>query len=342
MSGPNMSGPNMSDGFWPDRVTGEINQITDRAAMGLPEHYVHPPLQVSGADMDEVRTGSLADLVTLVEDATAAPPRRIAAGWVLALAGDPRLQPLEPAMCRVAGGRATIGTDPADVDGLFERYARFGVQRPWIEKECPRFGVEVATFAIGKYPVTNGEFMAFLAETRYPELPTSWPYGRPPAHALNAPVYTVTAAAAEAYAAWLARKTGRAFRLPGEFEWEYAAAGADGLSFPWGNRFDSDAANTMETGLLCTSPVGAFPRGRTPAGVADLAGNVEEYVSDTYRPYPGGHLVADDLYLKLGAYRIARGGAFNRFSDLARCQRRHGAYPSSLYAIGFRLAEDIQ
>ncbi len=326
---------------WPDRVTGEINEISDRAAMGLPEHFVSPPLQVTAAVMHSVRGGAVADLVALVEDPGADAPRRIAAGWMLSLVGDPRLQPLEPAMRPVRAGRALIGTEPGQVDALFARYARFGVQRPWIEKECPRFSVEVGAFAIGKYPVTNGEFLAFLEDSKFPELPTSWPYGKAPAHALNAPVHTVTAAAAEAYAAWLSGKTGRAFRLPTEVEWEFAAAGRDGLSFPWGNDFSADAANTMETGLLSTSPVGAFPKGNTPAGVADLAGNVEEYVSDTYRPYPGGQVVADDLYLKLGAYRIARGGAFNRFSDLARCQRRHGAYPSSLYAIGFRLAEDV-
>ena len=326
---------------WPDRVVGEINNLSDRAAMGLPDTYVAPRLAVTSAAVDSVRGGSRSDLAALVEDAAAAAERRIAAGWVLSMIGDPRLNPLEPAMVTIPGGRGWIGTERSQVDRLFDTYARFGVKRLWIEKECPRFAVEIARFALGKYPVTSGEFMAFLADTCFPELPSSWPYGKAPAHLLNAPVHTVTPRAADAYADWLASKTGRAFRLPTEHEWEYAAAGPEGRSFPWGNEFSAQAANTMEAGLLSASAVGAFPAGHTAAGVADLAGNVEEYVSDTYRPYPGGQLVMDDLYLKLGAYRIARGGAFNRFADLARCQRRHGAYPSSLYAIGFRLAEDI-
>jgi formylglycine-generating enzyme required for sulfatase activity len=98
----------------------------------------------------------------------------------------------------------------------------------------------------------------------------------------------------------------------------------------------------MELGLLSTTPVGSFPEGASPFGVLDMAGTVEEYVSTHYHAYPGGDLVEDDLFKAVGCYRIARGGAFNRFSDLARCGRRHGPYPKSLYAIGFRLAEDIR
>ena len=87
-----------------------------------------------------------------------------------------------------------------------------------------------------------------------------------------------------------------------------------------------------------TTPVGAFPAGGSPFGVLDQAGNVEEYVADAYRPYPGGPFVEDHLVETHGAYRVCRGGSFARFGDLARTRRRHGAFPSPLYPAGFRLA----
>ena len=94
----------------------------------------------------------------------------------------------------------------------------------------------------------------------------------------------------------------------------------------------------MESGLFQSSPVGIFSNGASYFGVMDMAGNVEEYVSNDYFPY-GEETVQDDLALTLGQYRIARGGSFTRFEDLARCSRRHGRYPSDIYVMGFRLAE---
>jgi formylglycine-generating enzyme required for sulfatase activity len=69
-----------------------------------------------------------------------------------------------------------------------------------------------------------------------------------------------------------------------------------------------------------------------------MAGNVEEYVADDYKPYPGSTAPQDDLVLANGNYRVARGGSFTRFYDLARCKRRHGHYPKDIYVMGFRLA----
>ena len=76
--------------------------------------------------------------------------------------------------------------------------------------------------------------------------------------------------------------------------------------------------------------------------MADMSGNVEEYVAAPYSPYPGGHFIADHLTQIHGSYRVARGGSFARFRDLARTRRRHGHNPKSVtYAMGFRLAERI-
>jgi formylglycine-generating enzyme required for sulfatase activity len=70
-----------------------------------------------------------------------------------------------------------------------------------------------------------------------------------------------------------------------------------------------------------------------------MAGN-EEHVADDYAPYSGGSYINDHLAKIHGGYRIARGGSFARFRDLARSRRRHGHNPrSGTYAMGFRLAE---
>ncbi len=322
-------------------VRGEINRISDRAAMGLPEHYVAPAAEDLRPQVERARSCRVAQLVARAEDPSAGLDDRLAAGLVLGLVGDPRCPDLDPVMVDIPAGTAILGLDPARVDELHERYRVYGVKRSWLEKECPRFRVEIAGFRIGRYPVTNSQFLAFLHDGGAAHVPSGWSFGRCPPGAGNQPVYTVAPEGADAYAAWLADRTGRRFRLPTEAEWEYAAAGPAGLDYPWGDDFRPGCANTMELRLLMATPIGIFPRGASPFGVLDMAGNVEEYVADRYHAYPGWRIVEDDLYQLLGFYRVARGGAFNRFQDLARCQRRHGPYPKTLYAMGLRIAEDI-
>ncbi|MBO0880290.1 MAG: SUMF1/EgtB/PvdO family nonheme iron enzyme [Mycobacterium sp.] len=153
-------------------------------------------------------------------------------------------------------------------------------------------------------------------------------------------MWSISAVAASMYASWLSQRLGRRFRLPTEAEWEYAACGGHGREYPWGNEFHPEAANTVEAGPLSTTPVGMYPAGRSPFGVDDMSGNVEEYVADDYAPYPGGILIDDDLTTAGQTYRVTRGGSFTSFGDLARCRRRHGWHPQrQLNAIGFRLVE---
>ncbi len=313
---------------------------TDREIMGYPEAYVatrHDELQrlmlpFMGRSTDE--------LIALCESVAAPLEQRLGAGTLLGILGDPRIDTLNPAMVQVDGGTVTIGLDYEDLDRVVADYGDLFIDRSWIEKECPAHQVELKPYGIARYPVTNSEFRAFLLATGYPEIPTSWELGRYPDHQANHPVYTVTAAAAAAYAAWLVERTGRRFRLPTEAEWEYAAAGPGRRTFPWGEGFEPDHANTIESGLLRSTPVGIFPKGRSPFGAEDMAGNVEEYVAEDYAPYPGGPQIADDLVERVGDYRVARGGSFSRFRDLARCKRRHGRYPRAVYVMGFRLVEE--
>lgn len=316
-------------------------QMSDRERLGLPDRFHETDLQRAVAHATRaLRQAPIHALLAMIEGPDATLPTRIAAGNLLALAGDPRIDPYAPAMCDVPGGAAWIGLDPAQVAPTAAALADLGIDAGWIAKESPRHRVTLAPYRIARFAVTNAEYRAFLAETGHPGLPTSWAFRRYPAERANHPVYTILPADADAYAAWLAARTGRAFRLASEAEWEHAAAGPDGHAYPWGEDWDPARANTCECGLFETSPVGAFAGGLAWCGALDMGGNVEEYVADQYAPYPGGAEVADDLVHIHGRYRMARGGAFSRFRDLARTRRRHGHNPrSATYAMGFRLAE---
>lgn len=320
-------------------VTANPNTLSDRAAMGLPDHFTSRggswPLQ-RHLDLYGVPAQELA---VLAEDPGQPYTRRLAAGWLLGLVGDPRIRAEDPPMADVPAARVRLGLAEDQVAEVTARWRHAGVQPDWIAKECPAHEVDVAAFRMALHPVTNAEYRRFLEDTGDTRLPTSWRFGIAPQGLGNHPVWTVPPEAADAYAAWLAASTGRSFRLPTEAEWEYAASGGDGREFPWGGTFRAGAANTVEYGPLTTTPIGVHPAGRSPFGIHDMAGNVEEYTADEYRPYPGGADVHDDLLVTTGSYRIARGGSFTRFGDLARCRRRHGWYRREIYAMGFRLAE---
>ncbi|MFJ2609219.1 formylglycine-generating enzyme family protein [Streptomyces sp. NPDC091279] len=320
-------------------VMANPNTLSDRAAMALPDSFVARTGPWPLRDHRDLLSVPAETLVAVAEDPELSFPRRYAAGTVLGLIGDPRIRVYDPPMATVPAARVRLGLHPDAVARVTARWRHAAVIEEWIAKECPEYEVELPTFRIALHPVTNAEYRRFLEDTGYTHLPTSWRFGDYPEGLGNHPVWTVSPQAADTYAAWLAGNTGRTFRLPTEAEWEYAAAGPVGREFPWGESFEPERANTVETGPLTTTPIGVYPTGRSPFGVHDMAGNVEEYTADDYRPYPGGSAVADDLAVTRGTYRIARGGSFTRFGDLARTRRRHGWYERDIYAMGFRLAE---
>ncbi|HEX3786590.1 MAG TPA: SUMF1/EgtB/PvdO family nonheme iron enzyme [Pseudonocardiaceae bacterium] len=315
------------------------NSLDDRAAMGLPDHLVERITPDTFARHSDLLGRPAEPLVAVLGDRTAPVSRRYVAGSMLAMIGDPRIDPATPAMVTLPAAVVEIGLPPDEVDEVVARWRHAGVRRDWITKECPAHSVPLAEFRIARWPVTNLEYREFLADTGHDGFPSSWRFGGYPHLRANHPVWTVRPSDAERYAHWLSARTGRSFRLPTEAEWEYAAHGGSTAVYPWGAEFDPQAANTVEAGPLTTTPVGMYPAGRSVAGVDDLAGNVEEFVADDYRPYPGGAAVADDLTAGGDSYRVARGGSFTRFGDLARCRRRHGWFDRAIYAIGFRLAE---
>ncbi len=330
-------------GYWPEFESVLCGDMTDRERLGLPDYYVADRLASYQQALFEVlRALSVPELLAKIEAADTKLAEKIVAGNVLALIGDPRIHTLQPEMITITGSLVTVGLPESAVTEVLGRFDKLGLNENWIRKECPEHQVNLETYRIGKYPVTNQEYRDFLLDSHYSEIPSSWAFRRYPIERANHPVYTLSAQACDAYAQWLATKTGRLFRLPTEAEWEFAAAGPEQREFPWGHDFDVNLTNCCETGLFDSTPVGLFTGGQSCFGVFDLAGNVEEYVADDYLPYQGGPVIDDHLSQIHGVYRVARGGSFARFRDLARTRRRHGHNPRSItYAMGFRLAESI-
>jgi formylglycine-generating enzyme required for sulfatase activity len=332
--------PGVLGWHWPILGPSRCGASTDRERLGLPECYVAHEIQAAVSQACKaLRREPLDALLETLASVETPLPARVASGDLLARAGDPRIIVERPVMVDVPGGAVDIGLDAREVASVVNRFGGLGIERAWIEKECPRHRVTLHAYRIARFPVTNLEYRAFLLDTGHSELPSSWHFRQFPEERANHPVYTISAASADAYVRWLAQRTARGFRLPSEAEWEHAAAGPNETEFPWGGQFDPALANTAETGLFSTSAVGAFVGGESAYGLCDMAGNVEEYVADEYSAYPGGALVVDHL-ARTGGYRVARGGSFARFRDLARTRRRHGHNPvSATYAMGFRLAE---
>jgi len=161
------------------------------------------------------------------------------------------------------------------------------------EDEMPQHALEVSDFHIMRYPVTTAQYQQFREATGY-RAPLFWSEGKYPAGQADHPVVGVSFLDAAAFCLWAAQVTGLPVRLPTEPEWEKAARGTDGRVYPWGNQWEPGRCNNASSKELRdearpegSSPVGAFsPQGDSPYGVADMAGNVQEWVSSLYRPYP--------------------------------------------------------
>jgi serine/threonine protein kinase/formylglycine-generating enzyme required for sulfatase activity len=150
---------------------------------------------------------------------------------------------------------------------------------------------------------------------------------------------------ANAYAAWRAQSTGLPWRLPSEWEWEKAARGVDGRSYPWGDHAEDTWACTLHahTGRPLLSVVDSYPEDESPYGVRGCAGNVHEWCLEPHAPPRiAPHTRAPRPPAGPSDLRITRGGAWNLAIRHARCAMRHGTQAHSrLPYIGFRLARPV-
>jgi len=213
--------------------------------------------------------------------------------------------------------------------------------------ERPRRTVNMDAFYIDKYEVTNAEYKEFVDATghRAPYLkafwaePFNWRSGTYPPGKGDYPVVLVSWNDAAAYAKWAGK------RLPTEAEWEKAARGGDGRTWPWGKTWDPNKCNIKESFLNSTQPVYLFAEGKSPYGCFNMAGNVTEWTADWY---------SEDYYRRApdrnppgpstGKARVARGGAWDSNINLyARTGYRY-YFPSNKKSanIGFRCAEDVK
>lgn len=154
------------------------------------------------------------------------------------------------------------------------------------DDERPQHRLEISDFHIMRHPVTNAQYRLFVEATGH-RPPLFWPAGQMPEELADHPVVGVSFHDAVAFCRWARQVTGLPLRLPTEVEWEKAARGPDGRLYPWGNAWEAGRCNTREMHSTGTTPVGRFSlAGDSPYGVADMAGNVQNWCSSLFGPYP--------------------------------------------------------
>jgi formylglycine-generating enzyme required for sulfatase activity len=264
-------------------------------------------------------------LSTLMNDASLSWQERVEAGTCLGWIGDPRAL---SSRVSIPNAKATIGMDATS--------------------SSPQHHVIISAHFLAEYPVTNEAFDRFLIHGGYEKReywtdegwiwrqrerivrPFFWdsPKFRTP----NQPVVGVSWYEAAAYASWLGA------RLPTEAEWEFAARGAAGLNWPWGDVFDPNACIYCGTGIEATAPVGVAKRNISPLHLHDMAGNVWEWCSSQYAPYP--YVGSDGREAMTGeAPRILRGGSWYSSEVETAGYFRRWLHPASRqFNFGFRIA----
>ena len=238
-----------------------------------------------------------------------------------------------------------MGSTPEETKAAYEdaKLRSSMLEQHTFHAELPRHPVYLSTYEISRYEITNAQYRAFVEATDRPT-----PRGHNGEEtwadeALNGdtqPVVGVTWFDAQAFAEWIGGS------LPTEAQWERAARGAEGRTYPWGNtppkaRQHANFARRYNRPI----PVGQFPKGESPNGIADLAGNVWEWCLDEYSPtfyqQHSGGTPQDPLNLRFRDVlraRVIRGGAWDVGRAFLRSSLRFKFYPlDSTHTIGFRV-----
>lgn len=234
-------------------------------------------------------------------------------------------------MVLIPSGEFLMGSDELDREA---KAVQYGDNRPWYANEKPARKVRLKDFYIDRHEVTNAGYLKFVKAKNHRQ-PEYWQNGAFSSNLDNVPVVMVDWHDAKAYCEWDGK------RLPSEAEWEKAARGLDGRRFPWGNEFDIKKTNALGAynGLL---PVGTLDDGKSPYGVYDMAGNVQEWVEDWYKPYPGNDFKDKDYGEKR---KVVRGGGWGGMGHYSlqfylRTSFRNTAPPDGRFNdLGFRCAK---
>jgi iron(II)-dependent oxidoreductase len=247
----------------------------------------------------------------------------------LALAGEsdktPDKVPVVNGMVFIPAGEFLMGSSLDELKKLAEL------------DEYPQRRVFLDAYYIDLHEVTNAEYKVFV-DSMGVEPPHRWVDGNYAVGEDGFPVVDISWEEAAAYARFVGK------RLPTEAEWEKAARGTDGRTYPWGDEFDTDLANNSDRLM----PVMSIPAGNSPYGLFDMAGNAAEWVDAWYDAYPRDE--DDELPKEFAArkqrfpekkYRVYRGGSWNSFFKFLRCANRERQKPEEKWLyIGFRCAMD--
>ncbi|WP_456713359.1 formylglycine-generating enzyme family protein [Bradyrhizobium sp. USDA 4353] len=199
--------------------------------------------------------------------------------------------------------------------------------------ELPVHRVTIKPFALGKYPVTIGEWKECVADKACADV-TSGPDDNP--------VTNVSYEDAAAYLAWLSRTVGKPFRLPSEAEWEYAARAGAATKFWWGDQMRAGMANCNGCNESGAAPqlmkVGSFQA--NPFGLFDMGGGVDQWVADSWHKTYQGAPSDGSAWLEEQSYvHVIRSGSWKKDASYARSGSRDRydgriRYPTH----GFRVA----
>ncbi|WP_414691373.1 SUMF1/EgtB/PvdO family nonheme iron enzyme [Noviherbaspirillum sp.] len=229
--------------------------------------------------------------------------------------------PTCPDMVALPAGDFTMGSNASD------------------PSEKPAHHVSIATpFAISKYEVTVAQWDACVEAGGCQPSPNG--SGRPK----NTPARDISWDDAQQYVKWLAKLSGKPYRLPTEAEWEYAARGGTTTRFWWGNQMQTGKANCKDCGEPWQqegpAPVGSFAA--NPFGLHDMNGSVWEWVSDcwhnNYKGAPADGRSWDDAHCRV---RVIRGGSWREGASYMPTTTRFKYDASVRYSQnGFRVARD--
>ena len=225
--------------------------------------------------------------------------------------------PIEMELVRVPAGEFLMGSDPAKDSQASD-------------DELPQHRVNLPEYYIGKYEVTNAQYAGVRSGDRACGS-HHWENGRIPAGKEDHPVVNVSWNDAIAFTDWLSATTGLAFRLPTEAEWEKSCRGTEGLIYPWGDSAPDSGKANFNNNVGDTTSVGSYsPKGDSPYGVADMAGNVWEWTGSLWGPsgqedygYPYDPTDGrEDLEAPNYVWRVVRGGSFFDYDGSVRCAHR--------------------